>query len=99
MCRKILRIKVDDFEFKSAELHKNAFGYITTWTNTNQKRTFYIYVELGEKGKYISSPKDDPKTKYALFVNCIIYVSKTDKRLDQQQYDYVSKINKVILFC
>ena len=56
-----LRIQVSKAEFNSACSDGWVDGLL------QGKRGLYVYLELGAEQKYISQPKDDPKTKYKMF--------------------------------
>lgn len=88
-----LRIKVSRAEFKAA--CSNGFVY----GDFQGKRGIYVYAELGMEKAYISQPHDDPKTRYRIFSNCVVFFAKTKAQRKIGQFETQIVNSNVIIYC
>lgn len=58
----------------------------------------YVYVELGRKGAYRESPKDDPNTRYQLFRNCAVFYARTQEQIRNEEYEYDTQEDILIVY-
>lgn len=58
----------------------------------------YVYVELGKEGLYRESPKDDPNTRYQLFRNCTVLYARTIEQLRNEEYEYDTTEDILIVY-
>lgn len=52
----------------------------------SSRPVFFVYVELGRKGKYENKAGDDKKTDYKIFFNCDIFYAETEELLKSADY-------------
>ncbi len=58
----------------------------------------YVYAELGREDKYRENSKDDPSTRYRLFRNCTAFYARTLEQLRNEDYEYDTQENILIVY-
>jgi hypothetical protein len=76
-----LRLKVSSLEFEAAETNGAVFGEL------RGQRGMFVYADLGQEKDYIEKPSDNPNTRYRLFLNCDVFVAKTQAQMDACEYE------------
>ena len=76
-----LRVKVSSLEFEAAESNGAVFGELRS------RRGIFVYADLGSEKEYIEQASDNPNTRYRLFLNCDVFVAKTQAQMDACEYE------------
>lgn len=93
LSQKPVRIKAPRQEFEAAIDGGYAYGRL------DRRIRIPVYVELGAEREYIASPRNDLNTDYRFFVNCNVFVAKTEDQLDREVYIAEWFNVSVILMC
>jgi hypothetical protein len=83
----ILKLKVSLVEFNAAESNGAVYGQL--------RKGIYVYAELGQEKDYIERFRDDPKTRYRLFINCDAFFAETKAQIADG--DYATSISGVTI--
>ena len=59
----------------------------------------YIFAELGKETKYKARIKDDQNTEFRRFIECHIFATDTEEKLDNWQFLRDVKGVTVIIYC